>query len=67
MKVGEKTSEWVHFGEVRPRRMGGVIEYIHPEKRFYVVRFTTDVGSFAEAYFLPGHGRTEHDERDGNF
>ena len=67
MKVGDRTSEWVHFGEVRSKRMSGVIEYIHPEERFYVVRFTTEAGSFAEAYFLPGHGRAAHDDQEGNF
>ena len=64
MQVGDKTNEWVHFGEVKAKRMTGTVEYIHPQRRFYNVRFTTEAGSFTESYLFPGHGRIANDERD---
>ena len=64
MEIGQRISEWVHFGEVKAVRMSGVVEYIHPEGRFYTVRFTAEKGSFAESYFLPGRGRVPRDENE---
>ena len=64
MEIGQKTSEWVHFGETKAVRMSGVVEYVHPEGRFYTVRFETEVGSFTESYYFSGSGRIDHDETD---
>ena len=44
--------------------MSGVVEYVHPEGRFYTVRFTTEKGSFTESYYFSGSGRIDHDETD---
>ena len=64
MEVGDKTSEWVHFGDTRPERRTGTVTYIHPKRRFYTVEFETEVGRFSESYFFPAHGRIEQDNRD---
>lgn len=63
MKVGDKTSEWVHFGETKAIRRTGTVTYIHPRRRFYTVRFETEIGSYEESYPFPGHGRIEADAR----
>lgn len=63
MEVGDKTTEWVHFGETKAVRRTGTVTYIHPQRRFYNVRFDTEIGSYEESYLFHGHGRIEADAR----
>ena len=64
MEVGDMTSEWVHFGDQKAKRMRGRVTYIHPKRRFYTVEFQLAGGRFSESYLFPGHGRIEADNRD---
>lgn len=63
MEVGDKVNEWVHFGETHAQRRTGTVTYIHPKRRFYTVRFDTEIGSYSESYFFPAHGRVAADAR----
>lgn len=59
MKIGDRKTEQVHFGDSRPRTMTGTVVYIHPQRRFYTVEFKFTFGSLRESYFFPGRGGNE--------
>ena len=63
MKVGDRVSELVSFGDTTPLRKTGTVVYIHPERRFYVAEFEFEKGRLRESYLFPGLGRTEADEK----
>lgn len=59
MKIGEKKTENVHFGDCLPRTMTGTVVWIHPQRRFYVLEFRFEQGTVREGYYFPGRGGNE--------
>lgn len=53
MVVGDRKTEEVCFGEGKPKTMTGTVVYIHPARRFYVVEFETETGTFRESFYFP--------------
>lgn len=54
MEVGDRKTCTLYFGGCDPKPHTGTVVWIHPERRFYVVRFEFDRGrSFDEAFFFP--------------
>lgn len=66
MKIGDKVRQEIFVGappgnNLPPRmqiKQTGTVVYIHPQARFYTVRFDFPLGSLRESYFFP--------EREGN-
>ena len=60
LKVGDIIEQWVHFDHSpQEMKMTGEVIWIHPENRFYRVRFKTTKGTyFTESYRFYGkhHG-----------
>ena len=55
MQVGDRKKCLCYFGEFfNPKVLEGTVTYIHPERRFYIVRFDFARGrSFSEAFYFP--------------
>lgn len=53
MVVGDRKTELVTFGGEKAKTMTGTVVYIHPQRRFYVVEFETDIGKFRESFYFP--------------
>ena len=55
LKVGDVVEQWVHFDHCpQEMKMVGEVIWIHPDKRFYRVRFPQPHGSFTESYTFYG-------------
>lgn len=55
MQIGDRKTCVCFFGnELVGKTLTGTVTYIHPERRFYVVRFDFAQGrSFSEAFYFP--------------
>lgn len=55
MQVGDRKTCLCYFDEFfSPKVLEGTVTYIHPERRFYIVRFDFARGrSFSEAFYFP--------------
>jgi len=51
VKVGDRKTETLHFGEGNSRTYTGRVVYVHPERRFYIVEFGFEKGSFRETFY----------------
>lgn len=63
MRVGDKVIEEINEATVsgfigKKTKKQGTVEYIHPQQRFYQVRFDFDGGSFRECFMI---GRDAND------
>lgn len=59
ISLGDRITAMVEFGMAHsPMPLPGVVVYIHPEGRYFTVEFTTDKGSFRQAYILTGRVRS---------
>lgn len=56
MVIGDRRTEKLCFGDCEGRLFSGRVVWIHPERRFYVVEFEFDGGSFREAFPCRGMG-----------
>lgn len=55
LKVGDEVEQWVHFDHSpQEMKLKGVVIWIHPDKRFYRVRFDQPGGSCTESYKFYG-------------
>lgn len=55
LALGDRASGWVNFGMAGGSRvLTGTVVYIHPEGRFFTLRFDFDKGSFCQCYMLRG-------------
>ncbi len=70
MQIGDKKSCLLFVGEHEPVPRTGTVVYIHPERRFYTVRFDFEQGrSCTESYYFPhraGGTNTSAPPRQGN-
>lgn len=55
MQIGDRKTCVCFFGdELVGKTLTGTVTYIHPERRFYIVRFDFAQGrSFSEAFYFP--------------
>lgn len=55
MQIGDRKTCLCYFGnEIVGKKLTGTVTYIHPERRFYVVRFDFPQGrSFSETFYFP--------------
>lgn len=54
MLVGDRKTCRITLGECLPITREGIVTYIHPERRFYVVRFDCPQGRcYYESYYFP--------------
>lgn len=55
MEIGDRKTCLCYFGnEIAGKKLTGTVTWIHPEHRFYVVRFDFDRGrSFSESFYFP--------------
>ena len=53
MRVGDRVTEKVSFGDSMPKPMAGTVVWIHPRRIFYVAEFELAIGKFRESYFFP--------------
>lgn len=57
MRLGERMTRYVTLGDCLPVKHEGTVVWIHPERRFYVLRFDCPQGrSFCESYYFPSRG-----------
>lgn len=55
LKVGDIVEQWVHFDHSpQEMKLVGRVIWIHPEKRFYRVKFDQPGGSCTESYRFYG-------------
>ena len=55
LKVGDTVEQWLHFDkEPKEIKATGTVIWIHPEKRFYRVRFEQPGGTCTESYRFYG-------------
>lgn len=55
MEIGDRKTCLCYFGnEIAGKKLTGTVTWIHPERRFYVVRFDFPQGrSFCESFYFP--------------
>lgn len=69
MQIGDKRRCLLNVGEHEPIPCTGTVVYIHPERRFYAVRFEFAQGrSCTECYYFPHRagGTADEPARQGN-
>lgn len=54
MQVGDRKTCRIQHGEHMPFTREGSVTYIHPERRFYIVRFDCPQGRcYSESFYFP--------------
>lgn len=59
MEVGDTKTEAVCMDGEKPVMLTGKVVYIHPQRRFYVVEFPFEKGSFRESFYFPNRRGTK--------
>lgn len=69
MIVGDKighlcpTFGGISNGLLTPKQCDGVVVYIHPQRRFFIVEFKFEYGSFRQSFYFPARAAGDYSRR----